>query len=84
MSLDDYIAGIVKHLRTPADAVNENELYEWCFQRWYSKPRPAALAETTLREHAADYDKYVHDGFGMPGSSGRSDRHRKGHSRVSP
>ncbi len=74
-TLDAYIALVVKHLRTPANSVNEAELYEWCFQKWAGR-LGNGYAESSAREHAKDFDRQVLGSLN-PGPDGRTDRKRK-------
>lgn len=76
ITFDEYVGGVVKHLRTPADSINEDDLLAWLEQRWYGRPANGWKI-TVCRKHAEAYDRHVADGFGRPGSNGRTDRGRR-------
>lgn len=79
-TLDEYIALVVKHLRTPADSINEAELYEWCFQKWCGR-LSSGYSESTAREHAKKFDRQVLASVSF-NPEHRSDRHRKTSTRT--
>lgn len=58
-TLDEYIALMVRFIKTPADAVNENELHDYCFQRWHGRKTKGGYSERTVQTHAEDFDRQV-------------------------
>lgn len=81
MTFDEYLEGVVKHLKTPAAAVNEGELLAWCEQKWNSRPANGWTTEKVCKSHAAEFDQAVINGLGF--NRFGSDRARKQSTRTS-
>lgn len=75
MTFEQYLNGVRGKLRM-GSSLNEGSFYEWCFQKWCGRPAEG-YKESAFIRHAKDYERCVADGFGRPGSDGRTDRSRR-------